>query len=129
MKGMEDPPRPSDFEVALMVVIVLTIAVAYCSACASIERTSPDGTTFKLDPGTNGCALVEMDPEGHVTRAMIQHNGMSNPLAGTLRSIIGSAAGVFGGGEADSQKIVSSEGCVGMMRLPPPPEDEKECEQ
>lgn len=117
MKGMRDPYYPSGFEVGLILIILIAVTSAYCSACASVEWTDPSGTVVKANLGGKGCLLLERDPAGNVSRVVVEHDGMSNPLAGTLRSIVGSAANVFGGGETDAQKIASSEGCAGVLGL------------
>lgn len=119
MKGLENPPTISSFEVALILVILLAVSSAFCSSCASVEWTDPSGSSVKANLGGKGCAVLERDKAGNIERVVIEHDGMSNPLAGTLRSIIGSAAGVFGGGETDAQKIAASEGCAGVLGSTP----------
>ena len=95
-----------------------TIALLLLTSCATFEITNPeDGTVVKAMLGGKGCVLVERDKRGVVSRVVVEHDGMSNPLAGTLRSVVGSASSVFGGESETGEKIQAGEGCTGVLGM------------
>lgn len=104
----------SDLGVLLFILLAILV-LAWINGCASIEMTDPSGVTLKANLGGKGCALLERDAKGNLSRVVIEHDGMSNPLAGTLRSVVGSVANVFGGATDKTQKIQAGEGCAGVL--------------
>lgn len=109
--------KGSDIGLMLFILAALLI-LTWINGCATAEWTDPNGGTASVMLGGKGCAVLERDARGNLQRVVVEHDGMSNPLAGTLRSLVGTAAGVFGGEKDPAQRIVAGEGCAGVLSSP-----------
>lgn len=98
----------------MVVAIFALLALAtWLSGCASLKVTVPgSGEVIEAQLGVKGCIALWRNPQTREWGAVVEHDGMSNALAGTLRAIVGSASSVFGGDRDRTPLTEAGEGCA-----------------
>ena len=107
--------KGSDLGLLVLVLLILLLSL-WLQGC---QHATVEGDHISVHTFGKGCAVIERDERGQWKRLVLEGDGISNPLAGTLRGLVSSAAAVFGSRGEDHPSIEAGEGCAGVLDVAP----------
>lgn len=100
---------------AYLAVAIGAVAWVSCGTFKVYDRAGQVVTEATF--GGKGCAVIETTQAGDAV-VILEQDGMSNVLGGTISTLVGVAGEVFGAGQREPDMRQAGEGCAGVLYTP-----------